>query len=516
MNLLFILCVCFLFVSVDSQYQTNIWPLPQSSSTGTNELFLSSTAFAFQCTGASCSPNLQAAFARYTSYVFFGGPSAPAPGPFIKTVNVAAASNPDLTMGVDESYTLQVPSTGQPATITAQTEWGALRGIETFSQLVDMDLEGIYSINCTPVAVSDFPRYPHRGLLIDSSRHFLPLSTIFRAIDALSFNKMNVLHWHIVDDQSFPIESATYPLLSKDGAWAPTAVYSRDDVSAVIAYAWARGIRVIPEFDMPGHTISWGKGYPSLFPNCPGARLVMNPADPATFTFVGNFLKEMSGVFPEPFVHLGGDEVDYTCWMADANVTAWMKANNLTNYAQVQGFFEQKVQALAYNNGKTPFFWEEVFFKNTTVLANETIVVVWTKDNTFVAEVARAGYRTLWQTPWYLDRQVPEPQQNYFWEDTWKDFYVQDPVGTNTLEPWEAARILGGEASMWGEQVDYTAFDVRVWPRAGAIAERLWSAQNITDPDVAVFRLGAQRCRMVRRGISAGPLFPDFCVLSQM
>jgi hypothetical protein len=145
-------------------------------------------------------------------------------------------------------------------------------------------------------------------------------------------------------------------------------------------------------------------------------------------------------------------------------------------------------------------------------LNTKSVIEVWNAPPSEVAKVVKAGYRALYASSWYLDQQIPNPNETfYLWGDTWKDFYMADPVAGQSLTPAELELVLGGEACMWGEQVDYTDFDIRVWPRAAAVAERLWSPKSYTDIDEAEPRLGAQRCRMVQRGINAFPIYPDFC-----
>jgi len=495
--------------------QANIWPLPQIAEEGNQTINIFPSAFRFTCLGISCSSVLTGAFDRYTKYIFFAGNT---PQEFktpndIFAVNVYANSNPPLDYGVDESYSLAV--TFSDATIISNTEWGALRALETFSQLVDWNItSGLYSLNTVPFIASDSPRFSWRGLLIDTSRHFLPLSTIFRTIDAMAFNKMNVLHWHIVDEPSFPLQSVTYPLLSQKGAWIPSAIYNYDAVKQVIEYAYNRGVRVVPEFDTPGHTNSWKYGYPILFPNCTNVRPVFDVTQNYVYTFMTNFLTEMASLFNrDKYFHMGGDEVNTDCWSQDPQITTWMRGHGIANYGELQAYYEKNIEVITQKLGKIPIYWDEVFGQSQKyVLSKNSIINVWNQDQTQVTEAVKAGYRAIYSSSYYLDRQIPDSQQFYFWEDTWKDFYGEDPVDLNAnLSPTELARVMGGEASMWGEQVDKFCIDVRIWPRACAVAERFWSSKDVTDVGLALPRLMAQRCRMTRRGISAGPLSPDFC-----
>jgi hexosaminidase len=185
--------------------------------------------------------------------------------------------------------------------VSAVETVGVLRGLETLAHLAHAaaTLE-------LPLTVADSPRYPYRGLLIDSARHFLPVATIKDTLDAMSLTKLNVLHWHLTDTTSFPVVSRVFPSLSSKGAFHPALVYTQDDLSAVVGYARDRGVRIVPEFDMPGHS-SWGKGMPGLTIDVCGG--VLDPTQNATYMFLGAFLHEMGAVFHDPYLALGGDEV---------------------------------------------------------------------------------------------------------------------------------------------------------------------------------------------------------------
>jgi hexosaminidase len=507
--------------------QPKLWPQPQSVTAGSNQAIISSRNFRFRCIGKSCSEVLTHAFERYRKYIFVLGESNSTKSQITSLLVDAAAATP-LELGMDESYTLIVNAT--TALLKANTEWGALRGLETFSQLVDFRYELTegnhhrvknleYFVMGLPIHINDAPRFKWRALLIDTSRHYLTVSTILRALDAMSFNKMNVLHWHVVDDQSFPLASQKYPLLSEKGAWAPYAVYDSKTVQRIIEYARLRGIRVVPEFDTPAHAYSWSLGYPFLIAKCPGVwPVVFDATSEQVYQFLTNFMTEMThDFFKDQFIHMGGDEVAYGCWRADHAINQWMASHNMSSYEQLQGYYENRIQNILRSLGKTTILYEESYDHSVDggyKLLNDTIVDVWLSINE-LANVVKAGYRVIYAKGWYLDQQIPNPNMVfYLWEDTWKNFYLNEPIPDNLgLTPEQKALVLGGEASMWGEQVDHTCFDVRVWPRACATAERLWSQKHVNSTDEATGRLGMQRCRMVRRGISAGPIYPDHCDL---
>ena len=206
-----------------------------------------------------------------------------------------------------------------------------MRGLETFSQLVSTYN---YSIPC--VDIEDFPRYKFRGFMVDTSRHYLSIPVLKHLITAASWTKLNILHWHMVDDPSFPYCSTTYPELCKKGAYSPDHVYSQEDVLDVILHAYRHGVIVIPELDTPGHTLSWGHALPGFLTHCPHHGNIgsdYGPIDPTNedvYPVVRNLIKEVTSLFPSNFIHLGGDEVHYGCWKNNENITAWMASHNIS------------------------------------------------------------------------------------------------------------------------------------------------------------------------------------------
>jgi len=274
---------------------------------------------------------------------------------------------------------------------------------------------------------------------------------------------------------------------------------------------------VIPEIDTPGHAKCWAKSYPDLFPTtCNSENYVLDVTQPSVYEFVKNIFKEVAlDLFPNsPFLHLGGDEVDFACWQSDPDIKIWMQENHISNYSFLQGYYEQNVQDIVVNElDRDPIFWEEVYDLNAVKMNPRTIVHLWKNNATWTTKVAKAGHRVIYSTSYYLDRQVPDPTDvYYFWQDTWKNFYKQDPI-IGHLTPSELNYVLGAEACMWGEQVDWTVLDTRIWPRACGAAERFWSPKTITNEASATARIKIHRCRMVNRGIRAGPITPDFCFI---
>ena len=503
------------------------WPqlLPQPSSlnVGASTLVLSPTNFSFQMAGGGpASPRLSRAFARYSSLLFLraqpaGGPpvlpppSAELTGVVVTLTTADSGAPPQLRDS--EAYALVVPAAGGLATLTADTVFGALRGLETLVQLAWWDGAAFGVIAAD---VTDAPRFAWRGALIDTARHYLPLSALYACIDALAAAKMNVFHWHIVDDQSFPYVSTALPALSAAGAWAAPATthtYPRADVAALIAYASDRGVRVVVEFDTPGHSGSWGKGQPGLLTPCynaSGPDGTFGPIDPtreSTFTFLATLFGEVAATFPDAHFHVGGDEVDFSCWQSSPLVAAWMAAHGMAgNYSALESYYVQRVLDLVESLGKTPIGWQEIF-DNGLKLTAETVVTAWknpfTAGQQELARITAAGYQTLLASGWY---------ENYVaYGVQWPSYYLNDPQNfTGTAA--QKARVIGGEWSMWAEYVDSTNFISRSWPTAGAIAERLWSPASTRSIPDATVRMQAFACRLVARGIPAEPADgPSYC-----
>lgn len=242
-----------------------IWPRPASASIGIGVRELH--GLTFTVTPAGDSPDLQAAIGRYTALMLPHGAAEPGAATSVSVAVLRVAR--EMTQTTDESYTLGIPASGGAITIRANTTIGAYRALETLSQLVEFNFSAsAYAIRGVPWAIADRPRFPWRGLMVDTSRHWLPVASILRTLDGLAYSKMNVLHWHIVDRESFPLQLDSAPRLAL-GSWTPAERYSTSDVRRIVEYARVRGVRVVPEIDLPTHTASWCVGMPELCPHAP-------------------------------------------------------------------------------------------------------------------------------------------------------------------------------------------------------------------------------------------------------
>jgi hexosaminidase len=381
-------------------------------------------------------------------------------------------------LGEDESYELTVADSG--AKLTAPTTLGVLRGLQTFLQLVQITPTGFVA---PAVTIKDQPRFPWRGMLIDVSRHFIPIDVLKRNIDGMAAVKMNVLHWHLSDDQGFRAESKAFPKLT--GMGSDGMFYTQEEIRDLIAYAHDRGIRVMPEFDIPGHSRSWFLGYPELSSGsgpytleAGGIDPIMDPTRESTYKFLEKFIAEMAKVFPDAYFHIGGDEVDGKQWDANPKIQAFIHAHGMKNNQDLQAYFNQRLEKIVAKNHKTMVGWDEILHPDLP----KTIVVQSWRGQASLAAAAKQGYRGLLSFGYYLDLMWPAARH-----------YAVDPMAdaAATLTPEEKGLILGGESCQWAEWITPENIDSHIWPRNAVIAERLWSAQDVKDVASMYTRMNA-------------------------
>lgn len=381
-------------------------------------------------------------------------------------------------LGEDESYDLDVLASG--ARLQARTVTGVLRGFETFLQLIAPGPEGF---SVPVVHIEDRPRFAWRGLLLDVSRHWIPVQVVQRNLDAMAAVKLNVFHWHLSDDQGFRVESRRFPRLHQLGS--DGNFYTQAEVRQVVAYALERGIRVVPEFDMPGHTTAWLVGYPELG-SSPGPYqierkwgifpAVLDPSHEATYSFLDALIGEMAALFPDPYFHIGGDEVDDAKWKRSTSIQAFAREHRLASSRDLQAYFNHRVEKILKKHGKIMVGWDEVLAPG---LAPDTVIQSW-RGPASLAEAAAKGHGAILSFGYYLDQLQPAGI-----------LYGIDPLDgpARNLNAPDAARILGGEACMWSEYVSAETVDSRIWPRMAAIAERFWSPPEMADADSMYQRL---------------------------
>lgn len=374
-------------------------------------------------------------------------------------------------LGDDESYTLEVGA--QQAVLSAPTVLGALRGLQTALQLV----EGAPSGYLWPQAsIQDKPRFAWRGFMLDVSRHFQPIEVVKRNLDGMEAVKLNTFHWHLSDDQGFRAQSLRFPKLTGDGS--DGEFYTQEQMRDVITYAADRGIRIVPEFDMPGHCTSWLVGYPELG-SVPGPYHIsrrfgihnnaFDPTEEHLYKFLDVFFGEMAALFPDNYFHIGGDENRGKQWMANPKIRAFMAKKGFADPHALQAYFNVRIAPLITKHGKKMMGWEEIL---NPALPKDIMVQAWLSVPA-LAKIAKDGHQGILSAGYYLDLMWPADKH-----------YLVDPVPENTdLTPDQIKNVLGGECCMWAEYTSYHVVDAHIWPRAAAIAERFWSPQQVKDVD---------------------------------
>lgn len=478
-----VVMICLLFAAVaQAQPSLSLMPLPAKVQMGSGQLLIGPT-FSVSIAGRH-EPQLDRAVEIFLGQVGRQIGMPPIDMQVADSANATlmihadSGSDPVQELGEDESYRLDVGSTG--AKLDAPTTLGVMRGLQTFLQLVETTSAGFA---VPAVSIEDSPRFPWRGLMIDVGRHFIPLEVLKRNLDGMAAVKLNVFHWHLSENQGFRIESKKFPKLQEMGS--DGLYYTQDQVRDLIAYARERGIRVVPEFDMPGHATAWFVGYPELASG-PGPYQIerrwgvfdpaMDPTKEETYKFLDAFIGEMAALFPDKFFHIGGDEVNGKEWDANPRIQTFMHAHGLKNNNDLQAYFNQRVQKIVAKHGKTMLGWDEILRPD---LPKDIVIQSWRGPDS-LAQAAKQGYRGLLSSGYYVD---------LMWSA--ERHYATEPLSgaAANLTAEEQKRILGGEACMWAEYVSPENIDSRIWPRTAAIAERLWSPQDVRDVNSMYQRL---------------------------
>ncbi|PVX47900.1 hexosaminidase [Flavobacterium sp. 103] len=414
----------------------------------------------------------------------------------------------------DESYLLDI--TPSKITINATTDVGALHALETLLQLLQNNSNSFYF----PISkISDFPRFTWRGLMIDVARHFMPVDVIKRNLDGMAAVKMNVFHWHLVDDQGWRIEMKKHPKLiemASDGNY-----YTQEEIKSVVKYASDRGILVVPEIDVPGHGSAILTAYPEIGSKVVNLNLnsgekgqqftqiqsysiernagifspTLDPSNPKTYQLLNEFFDEICPLFPGKFFHIGGDENEGKDWDSNPKIQEFKKKHGLVNNHELQTYFTMQLIPMLKKHNKVLMGWEEIMTKN---MSKDAIIHSWKGSNEgqpagkSLADAAKGGYKTVLSNGYYIDLVFGV-----------EDHYSVDPMPKNfVLTDEEKARILGGEATMWTELVTPETLDSRIWPRTAAIAERFWSNENIADINSLRKRLNTVSFRLEELGLT--------------
>jgi hexosaminidase len=413
---------------------------------------------------------------------------------------IVAASRPGkVELYEDESYVLSIDK--QKISLEAVTDIGVLRGFETLLQLLEADEKGFY-FPC--VKIEDKPRFPWRGLMIDVSRHFQPIDVLKRNLDAMAAVKMNVFHFHLCDNQGWRVESKVFPALhqkASDGQY-----YTHEQIKEIIAYAADRGIRVMPEFDVPGHATAILVAFPELG-SAPGPYEiernagifdpVLDPTNEKTYWFLDKLFTEMASLFPDPYFHIGGDENNGVHWKNNAQIQAFMKKQGMTTVLELQTYFNNRLIKTIKKLNKKMMGWEEIL---TDDLSKDAVIHSWFgKESLYRA--ASKGYTTLLSNGYYID--LLHPAAEHYKADPLPPYEEwSEEEKKYKLTPEQEKLILGGEATMWSELVTPVTIDSRIWPRTAAIAERLWSPGAVKDEADMYRRLEVVSFRLEELGLT--------------
>ncbi|ORY53659.1 hypothetical protein BCR33DRAFT_801315 [Rhizoclosmatium globosum] len=557
-----------------------LWPRPQKFTSGTSDHTFSPVGVDITIVAVNGNQGaLERAADRFRANVLSVGCDAQSNTGDISqvTVTVTGTDPKDLAQA-DESYTLNTSASG--VTITANHTVGALRGLETLAQLVKPVQK--LPFHAGPWSITDKPSYSWRGISLDTSRNYIPVSSILRTLDGMSATKLNVLHWHIVDATSFPVVSKTYPDLS-NAAYSKLSIYSYADVQNVIAYAADRGIRVVPEFDTPAHTnaLSFSKalapyilcpnggagGTTSFWPTCPEPPCGnVNIADPNAAPAISALVKEYAALFTDSVFHMGGDEIENFCLNQSPQFTdivfgkgAAVPATGTPAWQKGLASSYQKYADAVRPAGKTAMYWEDIVINDGVTVPAGSIIQIWNSwDNAAQKNSLQkvldlnskgAGYKIVdtnndyyyldgGSGAWLTDRGFGPGGDSWkedYWTKykTWERVYTHDPRksrqenttdtdGTGLAGPLvgDLSAIIGAEAAIWGERISDSNLDVKLWPRAAAVAEALWSADAFPDPTAKDFfealpRLEVFRDRLIARGFGAETFQPAWCRSNQ-
>lgn len=466
----------------------------------------------------------------------------------------------DLQHGVDESYTLEVTATSGSIKITAQTVWGALHAFTTLQQLIISDGKGNLIIE-QPVKIQDAPLYTHRGVMVDTGRNFITVPKILEQIDGLALSKLNVLHWHLDDTQSWPMQIRSYPQMTKD-AYSSREIYTEADMRRVIAYARARGVRVIPEVDMPSHSSSgwkqvdpnvvtcinswwsnddWSK-HTAVEPNPGQLDVIYN----GTYEVVGNVYKDLSAIFTDNWFHVGGDELQNNCFNFSTYITEWFAEDPSRTYNDLSQYWLDHALPIFRGTGgpkRRLMMWEDIFI-NTDGAHNvpkDIVLQSWNNGLTNIKNLTASGYDVIVSSSdfLYLDCGFAgfvtnDPRYDVMtnpggdvtfnfggnggsWCAPYKSWQrIYDYDFTANLTAAEAKHVLGAEAPLWSEQVDDVTISSKMWPRAAALGELLWSGNRDASGQKRTTQLTQRllnfREYLVANGVMATNLVPKYCL----
>lgn len=466
----------------------------------------------------------------------------------VKYFKVGLNETAEDTLGT-EGYHLEVAPEG--ILLMANTTAGTFNGIQTLRQLLPVKREvsedgTILPVSIPACVIEDAPKFAWRGLMLDVSRHFFTVEEVKAYLDKMAEFKFNVFHWHLTDDEGWRIEIKTFPKLTEVGAWRVKrygrfgsgraqpkksekatvgGFYTQDQIREVVAYAAERNITIVPEIDVPGHSLALLAAYPQYSTRKefkmvnPGAKIAdwyddgtfkmtventLNPADPAVYAFMDMIFGEIAELFPGEYIHMGGDECYHGFWEQDAEVQEFMAENNLKNSNELQSYFVKRMEKIISSKGKKMIGWDEILEGG---LAEGAAVMSWRSKKGGI-EAARAGHNVV-MTPklyTYLDyTQGDYSVENKIYADlSLHAAYEFNPLPNPTLYvDVDPKYILGGQGNLWTEAVPSLSFAFYMtYPRAMALSEALWSSEQNKNYDDFLKRTEEQFARFDEENLS--------------
>lgn len=438
----------------------------------------------------------------------------------------------------EEGYALDAGAKG--VRIVAATRAGLFHGGQTLLQLLPPEAFSAQAVSSTPwlvppVLIEDSPRFAWRGFMLDEARQFFGKEHVKRLLDAMALHKLNVLHWHLTDDEGWRIEIKAYPKLTTIGAWRGTecplpnprketharygGFYTQAELREIVAYAKERHIEIMPEVDLPGHSLATVTAYPELLPEGNGEGVsaqgfranAVSPAKPETYKFVETVVDELKTIFPFEYIHIGGDEVNHNAWKNCPEVKKLMEREKLGNLHEVQVHFTRRLEKICAAQGKKVFAWNEALDDR---LDRGTGIMSWTGTGPGYSAAKKGFPVVMAPGPYcYYDMGFPDAQGEppaHWWAgliDNAK-IYSFDPMSAGGDLPKEAReKIMGVHSAMWTEFVQpwkgdvielptYSSHaDYKVWPRLSALAEVAWTPQERRNYEDFSKRLGPEHLR---------------------
>ena len=541
MRPLLIICLFFLSINLAAsltvkekpQIPHPLWPTPTEYTYGAigNQIIIRDPCnFSFQLiANEKNSYQLPDIFSLYRKYMFSKTCKTLAhniqtltqdPNSILK-IKINDPSSYLMNLDTDESYSLIIKEGS--LTLNAANYIGVVRGLETFSQLITTNNSQII-IPYTPINITDKPRFPHRGVMVDTSRHFIPKEKIFEIMDTMLSVKLNVFHWHITDSDSFPMYFPSHPNLSLFGAFSPEETYTEADIKEIVDYAILRGIRIIPELDGPSHTTSWGltPEYSSLLyctemdpvtMEVPDGQI--DPTSDETYSLMGDLFKDLKEYFPWDSIHLGSDEVRGKCWN-NTKINTFMKQNNISSYEQLFNYYVNRTKQQV-SSDKTRLYWTNPD-TNYFTFQEDDILQFWGTTPQLQSSLKNYPKNKFIMSNYdylYLDCGTGDYQGHQSWCNpyhTWLEIYDLEP--SKLVKAEDIGRILGLESAIWSEMNDASTVVNKIFPRSCTFAERGWSAaeHNFTSHYAIFVRLNAWRKRLSsQRGVQVQPMSTGYC-----